>query len=127
MAESRNYGRAEVSSGVYLSEFTIPNNGKEFLGNIVNISGGGALLKCGNYFETGTLLKLKMMIGGWDRYIPLYHRIDQADYSEPLVSLATVKRIEQKEGDFFIAVNFEAIDNTHQESLDKFIMEYKKG
>ncbi|MBN1114977.1 MAG: PilZ domain-containing protein [Oligoflexia bacterium] len=122
MLEKRSYKRLSVSGDTVISEYTIPLPDEEFISELVNISREGALLKTSHYYEPGTLLKLKMMLCGWDKFLPMTYRLDRADFAEPLVSIAEVIRIETSDdSNYMLAVRFEAIDELHQRSLGEFI------
>ena len=95
MDNRRKYLRVNKNSSVIISEYCIPMVSEDYDAYLVNISASGALIKINKYFEPGTLLKLRITIQGWDKYIPSYLRFEKADYTEPFISLGKVTRVDE--------------------------------
>ena len=127
--ERRRFVRVSVDYFLECTQldFTDTTNDK-IPASIKNISAGGILFVTHKKYELGTLLRISLSIPGWDQYKTEFYKSAKALFTENLVVLAKVARIEpgKREGQYNVAVEFTGIDDDHQRALLKFIRNQMK-
>ena len=93
-----------------------------------DISAGGLLFECKRKYDIGNLLKLEIVIPGWEKFKSEFYKPDESSRSKPLIALASVVRVEMvKPGLYDIGVSFAGIDEGHQSALLQYIQRQPIG
>ncbi len=87
-----------------------------------DISAGGALVETSKLYHVGDVLHLKIKIPGWEKYKAEFIRPGQLSRSEPLITLATIVRVELiRMGHYELGLCFVGIEESHQKALIRFL------
>jgi len=127
--ERRKYVRLAAQHIIKCEPYTIPaENGhtkEELLSK--NISAGGILFEAHRHYAIGDIIRIEITIPGWDKYKPEFYKTQALSYSQPLVTLGSVVRVELvTENIYDIGVCLIGIDEKHQMALEKYIAEQRK-
>jgi len=121
-SNKRRYRRLPKSSALKIS--TLSFSGKTDEDNVVykDVGGGGILFESGALYNIGTLLKLKVDVPGWGKFINNFKRPEEND-KKVLTAIGEVVRVEEINKDklYEIGVKFVNLHENDFKALMKYI------
>ena len=122
--ERRKFLRIPVRNIVRCQRYTIPPKASDEIVRAVskNISAGGLLFESKRSFIIGDIVRLEIVLPGWERFIPQFYREFSDTVAQPLVIIGSVVRVEViPAGTFDIGVIFQGIYDDQQWAIRKYI------
>jgi len=121
-SNKRRYRRIPKSSQVKVQKLTFSGDVVEDNAIYKDVGGGGLLFESKVLYEIGSLLKLKVDVPGWGKYINNFKRPDEND-KKTLTAVGEVVRVEEIEKDklYEIGVKFVNLHDNDFNSLLQYI------
>lgn len=125
ITEERRFVRLPREFVLELSELVMSKEAAEFIvARILNISASGILLESERDFPLGSLLKLKIKIDTWEKFLPGFKKFDQSSLSAPFKAIGQVIRKDEsaeESGKFLLGVDLKNVDESHRVAVNKYI------
>lgn len=121
-SNKRRYSRLPKSSSLKIQKLTFSEETKEDDAVYKDVGGGGILFESKALYEIGALLKLKVDVPGWGKFIKNFKRPDEND-KKILTAIGEVVRVEEIEKNkiYEIGVKFVNIQDNDFDSLIQYI------